>query len=130
MKHLFLLLLTLHTANAAEISIHDSTLYFLILFLFLLMTSTFAFSMNKGAKKDKIIQEKEEKIAWLRQIHAENEHKHLKTLQENEKEKIALEHTIQELERKLQEGTKNQVVAKIEALEKKRQSFHTAQTKA
>ena len=123
MKYLLITLLSIHSAHAAEISIHDTSLYLIILFLFLLMISIYAFYMKKCEERNKLIQEKEEKIIWLRQIHAESEHRHLKQIQETEKEIITLHHNISDLERQLQEGTKNQVVAKIEALQKKRQNI-------
>jgi Tfp pilus assembly protein PilO len=122
MKLLLLTLFLIHSAHAAEMSVHDTSLFIIILFMFLLLISIYAFFIKKSAKKEELLQEKEKKITWLRQVHAEDEHRHFKNAQETEKEIIALKHTIADLERKLQEGTKNQVVAKIEALQKKRQS--------
>jgi hypothetical protein len=76
--------------------------------------------MKKSSQDKELLKEKESKITWLRQIHAENEQKHLKTVKELEKEILKLTHSIEKLELQLAEGTKNQVVQKIESLQKKR----------
>jgi ABC-type transport system involved in cytochrome bd biosynthesis fused ATPase/permease subunit len=68
-----------------------------------------------------ILEEKEEKITWLRRIGAENEHRRTTKIQELEKQIVEQNHTIDKLEQKLREGTKNQVVAKLEALQRKRE---------
>ncbi len=68
----------------------------------------------------KVIKQKEEKIKWLRQISAENDHRHSKRANEDEKKIIELTHRVSMLESRLKEGTKNQVVAKIEAMQTKR----------
>jgi ABC-type transport system involved in cytochrome bd biosynthesis fused ATPase/permease subunit len=67
------------------------------------------------------LEEKEEKITWLRRIGAENEHRRTTKIQELEKQIVEQNHTIDKLEQKLREGTKNQVVAKLEALQRKRE---------
>ena len=71
-------------------------------------------------EKRKLLGEKEEKIAWLRKVMAQNEHAKTKLEHENEKKILELQHTIEMLERKAKEGTKNQVVAKIEEQQRKR----------
>ena len=68
------------------------------------------------------LKEKEEKIAWLRQVHAQNDYRNTQRIQELEKEVLQLEHTVEKLETKLKEGTKNQVVAKLEALRSAREN--------
>jgi len=70
--------------------------------------------------KNELIAQKEEKIKWLRQINAENEHKRVTKEHEVEKKIMELNHTIQTLEEKAKEGMKNQLVAKIEAQQSKR----------
>ena len=66
------------------------------------------------------LEEKDEKIIWLREISAENDHRHLNKSHESEKNIQVLNHSIETLELKAKEGTKNQVVAKIEAQQSKR----------
>lgn len=66
--------------------------------------------------------EREEKIAWLRQINAQNEHDKVKFEHEMEKKMLEMQHTIETAEKKLKEGSKNQVIAKIESLQRKRNS--------
>lgn len=70
--------------------------------------------------KNNLIIQHEEKIKYLRQISAENEHRKTAIEHETEKEIIALKHKIEGLEIKMKEGTKNQVVAMIEAQRNKR----------
>lgn len=70
--------------------------------------------------KNKHIEEKDEKIKWLRQVAAENEYKYTTKDHETQKQIMALEHTVDILETQAKEGTKNQVVSKIEALQAKR----------
>lgn len=66
--------------------------------------------------------EKEEKVTWFRQITAQNEQAKIKHEHEMEKKVLELTHTVETLERKVKEGTKNQVVAKIEAQQRKREN--------
>jgi len=70
--------------------------------------------------KTLILEEKEEKIKYLRQISAENEHRHNAKVHEDEKTILALQHSIETLETKAKEGTKNQVVSMIVAQQAKR----------
>ena len=125
MKYLLLILFSIHIAhakNTAEVTIHSSSIYLIMLFLLLALIITYAFFINKCDKKKKFIEEKDEKIATYEKQERENETSSLKKDKEVEKEILTLQHTIANLERKIQEGTKNQVVAKIEALQKKRQN--------
>jgi len=71
--------------------------------------------------KNKLIMEHEEKIKFLRQINAENEYKQTQKEHANEKILLELHHTIATLEEKINDGTKNQVVAKLEAWKNKRE---------
>jgi len=71
---------------------------------------------------EKRLEEKEEKILWFRQLTAQKEQAKINQEHETEKKILQLNHMIEGLERKLKEGTKNQVVAKIEAQQKKREN--------
>ena len=120
MRYLLPILLAVHTANAGEKALQSTSLYLVLFFLVLFTLSIYAFYVNKCNQKNSLIQEKEKEIIALHQHHTEQEREHLLKVSENEKEILSLEHAIADMERKLQEGTKNQVVAKIEALQKKR----------
>jgi nicotinamide mononucleotide adenylyltransferase len=120
MKHLLMTLFLIHTAEAGQGSVYETSLYTGTVAFFLLMLAIIIVQMRKSAKDKALLTEREEKITWLRQIHAENEHRHLQQVQEMEKENLKLTHTIEDLERKLKEGTKNQVVSKIEELRNRR----------
>jgi len=122
MKHLLISLLFFHTANAAQFSTYETSLYTGTVSLFLLLLAIVIVMMKKSSKDKELLKEKEEKIAWLRQIHAENEFRCQENIKELEKEIMKLSHTIESLELKLKEGTKNQVVEKIEALQSKRKT--------
>jgi rubrerythrin len=78
--------------------------------------------MMKRSKDRKLLQEKEEKIVWLTRSNAENEQRHTQREQELEKEILKQAHTIETLELRMKEGTKNQVVSKIEELQNRRQT--------
>ena len=92
------------------------TAFFLTLVLIYLLVSR-----GKALKAARAsLAEKDEKIQWLRQVQGENERKLNTRIQELEKELTHTEHTIDTLEQKIQEGTKNQVVAKLESLQHKR----------
>ncbi len=122
MRHLLLALLLIHTANAGEKAMQNTSLYLSIFFLILFIVSIYAFYVNKCNQKNILLQEKEKEIIALHQRHAEQEKEYFTKESEREKEILSLNHTIENMERKLQEGTKNQVVAKIESLQKKRQN--------
>jgi len=124
MKHLFVFASITYMLNASDSSLYQTSLYTGTLFLFLLLLAIVLVMMKKTSQDKELIKEKESKITWLRQIHAENEQKHLEEIKELEKEILKLTHTIEKLELQLAEGTKNQVVQKIEALKKKREQVH------
>ena len=65
--------------------------------------------------------EHEENIKFLRQTHAEYEYKQTEKNHANEKSILEFQHTITSLEEKINDGTKNQVVAKLEACKNKRE---------
>jgi len=126
MKYLLFALLNIHVLyaeNTSEVTIHSSSIYLILLFLFLALIVTYAFFLHKCDKTQKLLDKKDESIATFEKQERENETSTLKKDQENEKEILVLKQTIADLERNIQEGTKNQVVAKIEALEKKRQNI-------
>jgi len=130
MRHLLLTLLAIHTANAADISIHNSSLFLSILFLIFAIIIFYAFYVYKCKQKNTLIEEKKREIQKLQELDNTQEKQRLKQEVEIQQEIVSLTHTIETLERKLQEGTKNQVVAKIEALQKKRQSRQNNATDA
>jgi len=122
MKYLLIPFLLFSTAQAVEIPLYQTSLYTGVAALFLILVTTVFVLMRKCAQEKKRLAEKEEKIVWQRQINAQNEHRHIQREQEMEKEILRLNHTIETLEIELKEGTKNQVVNKIEALQRKRQT--------
>lgn len=96
-----------------------------LLVVFILLVLIYFVSRYKKAikKKQLIITEQEEKIKWLRQVFAENEHRFTQTEHELEKKILLLNGTIQSLEEQAKNGTKNQVVAKLEVLQSKREKL-------
>jgi len=68
----------------------------------------------------KIIKLKDEKIQSLRYTSAQNEKRQESKAQEANKKIIELTHSINRLETNASEGTKNQVVTKIEAQQNRR----------
>ena len=73
------------------------------------------------SEKNITIVKHEEKIKFLRQIQSENEYKQTQKEHATEKSILELHHTIKNLEEKINDGTKNQVVAKLEAYKTKRE---------
>jgi len=123
MKHLLITLLFFNILHAEQTPMFQMSIYTGVLFFFLLVVVTVIFVLiKKRSKNAQLLEEKEEKIKWLRQISAQNDHQHQLKEQELEKEIVKLTHTIENLELKLKEGTKNQVIAKIEELQNKRQT--------
>jgi len=110
-----------HTAQASSTT-YETSLYTGTVFLFLLLFAIAMVQMRKSSQDKVILAEKEEKITWLRQIHAEQEQAHLQKEKTLENEILKLTHANENLELRLKEGTKNQVVSKIEELQNKRQT--------
>lgn len=112
-------------ANALEIDQVTPRLDILLPYtiIFILIISI-VFIIQRDAKrikeKEHRIVEHEEKIQWFRQVSAENEHHKTTREHEVEKEILALHHTIENLEQKVKEGEKNQIVSKIEMYEERR----------
>ena len=91
------------------------------LFVLLVLIVSF-FRQRKTVKHNhEVIIEQEEKIKFLRQTNAENEYKQTQKEYANEKTFLEFQHTITTLEEKINDGTKNQVVAKLEACKNKRE---------
>lgn len=72
-------------------------------------------------KYRKTIQAQEEKIAWLREVFAKNEHRFTQKEHKLEKKILSLNEKLNILEKQQKDGTKNQVVNTIEALQSKRE---------
>ena len=70
---------------------------------------------NDANRLKKELEEKVEKIQWLKQIEAQNEQKRVQNEHERDKEILELNSKIKELESKAKESSKNQVVAMIES---------------
>ncbi|NKQ41069.1 MAG: hypothetical protein HF962_05820 [Sulfurovum sp.] len=116
---------TIDAANASKGLTEEYEIYLWIASTFLLLGVLVLFYINKRQKRQlteasTLITEKDEKITWLRQINAKNEQEKISKEHKAEKRIIELTHTIETLEEKSRDGTKNQVVAKIEALQSKR----------
>jgi uncharacterized membrane protein YgaE (UPF0421/DUF939 family) len=110
-------------AEGLERRIEGNEAYIAIGLVFaLLVFAVLFFVRSSEAKRLRTqLKEKEEKVEWLRRIKGENEYRLNQRIQELEKQTTELQHTIEDLERRLREGTKNQVVAKLEALQRKRE---------
>ncbi len=94
----------------------------LLAVVFLLLLYTLIHLRKSLSEKHARIEELEEKVEWLRKIHAENEYKKDKTIGELEKENLELRHKVETLEQKLKEGGKNQIVSQIESYRKRREN--------
>ena len=122
MKYLLILFLSYITLQAAQTSIYETSLYTGTVFLFLLLLAIALIQMRKGSQDKLLLQEKEEKIISLSNVCAEKERSHLQKELALEKEILQLTHSNENLALRLKEGTKNQVVNKIEELQNKRQT--------
>ncbi len=122
MRFLWIVLFVSLDAFGKDGLVYETSLYTGTVAFIILMLAIIGIQMKRGSVDKKLLQEREEKITWLRQVHAENEHRRMKQIQELEKELLAKQHTIEQLEMKLKEGTKNQVVSKIEALQNERRA--------
>ena len=94
----------------------------LLVLAFVVMAIIAAVLGNKTRKQAEELSQKDEKITFLRRVNAENEHKYTAKMHEDEKEILSLRHTIETLEKQIKEGTKNQVVQKIELQQRKREN--------
>jgi len=100
---------------------HDVFLPYLIIVVLILSIFIIIQRYTKIIReKDDIIVKHEEKIKWFRQVTAENEHKKITQEHQSEKEILELKHTIENLEQKVKEGEKNQIVSKIEMYQERR----------
>jgi len=110
------------TLNAAQSGVYQTSLYTGTLFLFLLLLGIVLVQMRRASQDRKLLMQKEEKLERIREQCAQKEQLLLSQIQELEKEKIELNFTIESLQVKLKEGTKNQVVSKLEALRRARRN--------
>ena len=124
---LFLLMSSMLEASIEnENTITFPKLYFVsiglvILFVMLILIVSFFKQRNTVKHNNELIIEQEDKIKFLRQTHAEYEYKQTEKEHANEKTFLEFQHTITNLEEKIKDGTKNQVVAKLEACKSKRE---------
>ena len=86
----------------------------LMLFLLLLQSN------QRLQKTVKQLKEKKEKVTWFRQIEAEHERKRVELAHKVELEMQELHNSIEKLQKEAKEGTKNQVVSKLESQQHKR----------
>ena len=91
-----------------------------ILFVVLVLVYSFLKQRTTLKHKNALILEQEEKIKFLRQTHAEYEYKQTQKNHTDEKRFLEFQHTVTTLEEKINDGTKNQVVAKLEEYKNKR----------
>ena len=93
-----------------------------LVILFVILVLVYSFLKQRTALKHKntLILEQEEKIKFLRQTHAEYEYKQTQKNHTDEKRFLEFQHTVTTLEEKINDGTKNQVVAKLEEYKNKR----------
>jgi glutaredoxin-related protein len=91
-----------------------------IFFVILVLVYSFLKQRTTLKHKNALILEQEEKIKFLRQTHAEYEYEQTQKNHTNEKRFLELQHTVTTLEEKINDGTKNQVVAKLEEYKNKR----------
>ena len=89
-----------------------------IVILFVILVLIYSFLKLKH--KNALILKHEEKIKFLRQTHAEFEYKQTEKNHTDEKRFLELQQTVSTLEGKINDGTKNQVVAKLEEYKNKR----------
>ena len=114
--------------NAAEdgVNMLSEPISYVIAFglisFFLVSILVYSFLRQKKAikLKNEILRDQEDKIKFLRKAHAENEYKYNQKENDNEKIVLELKYEITALEEKINDGTKNQVVTKIEAYKNKR----------
>ena len=122
MKYLLIFFFSFHTLHATQSSTYETSLYTGTLFLFLLLGAIALVQMRRASQDKLLLQDKEEKILVMSKVYAEKEQEHLHKELALEKEILKLTHSNESLELKLKEGTKNQVVTKIEELQNKRQT--------
>lgn len=91
-----------------------------ILFVILVLVYSFLKQRTTLKHNNTLILEHEEKIKFLRQTHAEYEYQQTEKNHTNEKIFLEFQHTVTTLEEKINDGTKNQVVAKLEEYKNKR----------
>ena len=120
----FVLLASLSPLHASEVVAGEAMPYLALFGVGTAFVLFVLWSLCRSKLKETAaaLAEKEEKVTWFRQITAQNEQAKIKHEHEMEKKVLELTHTVETLERKVKEGTKNQVVAKIEAQQRKREN--------
>ncbi len=98
-------------------------IFFMIVLLLVVIFFVLIYYYKKSKKQAEMLAEKDEKITFLRKLNATNEHRFSTKEHAFEKEMLALKHTVDTLEHTLKNGTKNQVVLKIESLQHKREQM-------
>lgn len=125
LKYTALSIVAITSSNAAENSMISSEMagYLGLSAIFVMLFLLYILFKQKGALKQQetLLKEKDEKIKWLREIGVQNEQRRIAKEKELEKSITELNHTIEVLEQKAKEGTKNEVLMKIEALQEKRE---------
>ena len=119
----------LHASSLTEIvqNIDIDTWRIALLVIFFIMIVNLLLFGRSIKKYRVLLAEKDEKITFLRKIAAQNEQKRTQKKHKLEKKILTLEHEIQTLEAKLKDGSKNQVVTKIEEYHRQRtQQMHRA----
>ena len=106
--------------NYANTLLPIGTIMLLLLLLLLYVLFRYKKELNETQER---LEEKEEKIKWFRQIDAENERKRVALAHKVELETQSLQNNIERLEKEAEEGTKNQVIAKLEVLQSKREKL-------
>jgi len=120
---LFTLFTTLEAASSdSTMDSYMGYMWLLTAFVLLILSYFLIKSKKEISEFSELLKEKDEKIKWLREISAKNENRQNLKIQDLEKRVLELTHEIEMLEQKAKEGTKNQVVAKIEELENKRKN--------
>lgn len=99
---------------------NDNEVYILLFVVFIVLLYFLIKFKRDINSSNKLTAEHKEKIKYLRTINSENEHKRINLKHETEKEISALHHKIENLEAKIKDGTKNQVVAMLKSQKNKR----------
>ncbi len=123
MRYLISLLFTLATANASDnISMDNSQIILSLTSLLLWIIILYTYYIYKCNKGKTLLNKCKTELEELNQKHIDLEKDIVQKDSKIEKDIIELNHTIDNLKHQIHEGTKNQVVLKIEELERKRQN--------
>ncbi len=121
---LFLFFETIYAEDFSKITISLTNIIIAFLIILVIILVIIIIFNNKKIKElNKTIKERDEKIQWLRKVFVQKENTLNKNIKNLEDQISNLNHTIDLLEQKLKEGTKNQVVTKLESLQRKREEI-------